>query len=79
MNWKKAGRRVNGGLAIYYGMGAAIGAIAMFVTLLVWIIKAVMGKIEFEWSIPVLASIFILVMGVVAYLLLKVGYDEIEQ
>ncbi|MCW5909687.1 MAG: hypothetical protein KIT62_01375 [Cyclobacteriaceae bacterium] len=71
-------RKINGGFAIYYGMGAAMGAVASFIALIVWIVKVAMGKTGFDWGVPVAMLLFTLVSGFVAYLLLKTGYEEIE-
>jgi hypothetical protein len=36
------------------------------------------GTEQFRWVVPVLLIIFIAISGFVSYLLLRVGYEEIE-
>lgn len=71
-------RRINGGLAIYYGMGAMLGAVGSVLGLLVWGVKVFMSTKEFHWDVPVAVLIFGALAGFVGYLLLRVGYEEIE-
>ncbi|TXH30252.1 MAG: hypothetical protein E6Q96_01990 [Cyclobacteriaceae bacterium] len=75
---KKVQKRVNGGLAIYYGMGTALGVVAGFIGFIVWIIKVVLGKVEFSWGAAIIIPVILIAMGAMAYSLLRVGYEELE-
>jgi predicted RND superfamily exporter protein len=75
---KKLQRRINGGLAIYYGMGAAITTVMGLVGFIVWIVKVVLGKVEFNWAAAILIPLLILGIGLFAYAMLRVGYEELE-
>jgi hypothetical protein len=75
---KKVQRRVNGGLAIYYGMGAGGLAVVSLVAFIVWIVKVFLGKTEFSWGAVILIPILIFGFGFMAYALLRVGYEELE-
>ncbi|HCZ35776.1 MAG TPA: hypothetical protein DHV26_07595 [Cytophagales bacterium] len=75
---KKVQKRVNGGLAIYYGMGAGALSVASLVALIVWIVKVFLGKTEFSWGAVILLPIVIFGFGFMAYALLRVGYEELE-
>lgn len=75
---KKVQKRVNGGLAIYYGMGAGALTIGSLVAFIVWIVKVFLGKTEFSWGAVILIPILIFGFGFMAYALLRVGYEELE-
>lgn len=74
----KAEKRINGGLAIYYGMGSALTSAGAVVALIVWGVKIYLGTESFRWEVPIGLLIFAALAGFVGYLLLRVGYDEIE-
>lgn len=71
-------KRVSGGLAIYYGMGAILASIGSAIGLIVWIVKVFRGTETFQWVVPIAILVFAAIAGFVGYLLLKVGYEEIE-
>lgn len=71
----KTRKRINGGFAIYYGMGSMLSAIA---TMIVTLFKIWSGKAEFNWAVLIILLVFAAVSGFVGYLLLRVGYEEIE-
>ena len=75
---RKVQKRVNGGFAIYYGMGSSLLSISTLVGLFVWIYKVIAGKTDFSWGVPIMLVIVMAVAGFVGYLLLRVGYEEIE-
>ena len=65
-------------MAIYYGMGAAMLTIMSLVAFIVWIVKMFLGKTEFSWLGVILAPLMIFGVGFMAYALLRVGYEELE-
>jgi phage shock protein PspC (stress-responsive transcriptional regulator) len=75
---KKIKKRFNGGFAIYYGMGSALTAIGTVVTLISRLYQIWSGKAELNWAVIILLLVFASISGFVAYLLLRVGYEEIE-
>jgi hypothetical protein len=74
----KIQRRVNGGLAIYYGIGSMLTAIGSVIALIVRLFKIWSGTAELSWAILILLLVFAAITGFVGYLLLRVGYEEIE-
>lgn len=74
----KLEKRISGGFAIYYGVGSLLASISAFIGLIVWGFKVMAGTEQFRWVVPVLLTIFIAISGFVSYLLLRVGYEEIE-
>lgn len=77
-NSRKIQKRVNGGLAIYYGMGSILTAIGSVIALFVRLFKVWNGTAEFSWSLLIILLVFTAIVGFVGYLLLRVGYEEIE-
>lgn len=75
---KKIAKRFNGGFAIYYGMGSALTALATVVTLISRLYQIWSGKAELNWTVLILLLVFATASGFVGYLLLRVGYEEIE-
>jgi hypothetical protein len=78
-NFNKIARRINGSFAIYYGVSAAIASIGILIGFFRLLFNYLNG--HEEWNIIIL--IFILAMaalfGFFAWLLLRIGYDEIEK
>lgn len=75
---RKFQKRVNGGFAIYYGMSSALLSVGSLIGLFVWTYKVIAGKTDFSWAIPIMLVTVIGAAGFVGYLLLRVGYEEIE-
>jgi hypothetical protein len=75
---KKLHKRVNGGLAIYFGIGSLLGAVMFFILLLVTAYKAIFMGNMVSWDIFLLIIVGTLISGGMAYALLRVGYNEIE-
>ena len=76
---KKTINRVNGGIAIYYGIGSAIAAIAVAVGIGIWMFKVFSDSGNFSWGVLALLVILTVIMGIVGYILLRVGYGQIEK
>jgi hypothetical protein len=76
---KKTINRVNGGIAIYYGIGSIIGAIAGVVGLGVWLFKVFTDQINFSWGTLATITIITAALGVIGYSIVRVGYEEIEE
>lgn len=75
---RKVEKRVNGGFAIFYGMSSAFASLGSIISIFVWSYKVWVGKTEFTWVSPIAVILFAAFTGFVAYLLLRVGYEEIE-
>lgn len=76
---KKALRKVNGGITIYYGISAAIGAVFGLVGTGIWLFKVFNDQMGFSWGTLVGLIIATGVMAVMGYSILRVGYEEIEK
>ncbi|NJN42600.1 MAG: hypothetical protein HC811_10595 [Flammeovirgaceae bacterium] len=76
---RKLGRKINGGFAIYYGMGSALVSIMCVVATVVWIYKGVTGDPQFSWSGLAIFLVVGIVMGLIGFSLLRVGSEEIEK
>ena len=72
-------RKINGGIAIYYGIGAVVGAIAGVIGIGIWLFKVFAHQTNFSWGILATLAIISVVLGVVGYSILRVGYEEIEE
>lgn len=75
---KKLKKRVNGGLAIYFGIGSLFGAVICLVGFFVLVYQAIFLENNITWDIFLIPIIGLIVSGLTAYALLRVGYDEIE-
>jgi type III secretory pathway component EscS len=75
---KRIAKRFNGGFAIYYGMGSALTAIGALVALIGRVYQIWNGKVELDWTVLIVLLVFAVISGFVGYLLLRVGYEEIE-
>lgn len=75
---KKITKRVDGGMAIYYGIGSIIVAAGSFIAMIVWLFKSFSADEDFSWTTFIFFLILSAVMGVVGYSLLRIGYEEME-
>ena len=71
--------RVNGGIAIYYGIGCAIVAAMSVITLGVWVFQVLTQKADFSWGFLGGLVFMTLLTGGLAFAILRVGYEEIER
>ena len=76
---KKTLKKINGGISIYYGISAAIGALFGLIGTGTWLFKVFADQTDFSWG--TLAGLIITtgVMAVMGYCILRVGYEEIEK
>lgn len=72
-------RKVNGGIAIYYGIGTVVAAIAGLIGTGIWLYNVSSGQTPFSWGILALLTILTVVLGIIGYSILRVGYEEIEK
>lgn len=75
---KRLKKRVNGGLAIYFGIGSAFAALMSLIVMLVQAYKIIFLEADTSWEAFLLLIILLIVSGGMAYVLLRVGYEEIE-
>lgn len=75
---KKLQKRVNGGLAIYFGIGSLICTVMLSIVLLIMAYKTIFLGDNFTWGIFLFMVIALLASGGMAYALLRIGYEEIE-
>jgi hypothetical protein len=76
---KKLGHKINGGLAIYYGIGFAVLSITGLILLAGSLIRSIIGGTSFSLWGTVGFAVFSAVMGLIAYAILRVGYEEMEK
>jgi predicted tellurium resistance membrane protein TerC len=76
---KKVIRRINGSIAIYYGIGCAVTAIVGAIFTGAWLFKAFTNETEFSGWTLVGICISITVLGAMGYVLLRIGYEEMEK
>ncbi|HMQ00939.1 MAG TPA: hypothetical protein PKC24_14260 [Cyclobacteriaceae bacterium] len=72
-------KRVNGGFAIYYGISIVIGAIAVLFGIGVWLYKVFINETEFSWGTLIALLVLSGVVGIIGYIILRVGYEQIEE
>jgi F0F1-type ATP synthase assembly protein I len=79
MDLKKISSRINGSFAIYYGVSALIATVGILIGFFRLLYKYMNG-IE-PWSIIILTLLLGIaaVFGFVAWLLLRIGYNEFEK
>jgi hypothetical protein len=75
---KKTIRRVNGGIAIYYGVGSAITALMAAIATIVWLFKVFTDQAIFAWGILVGLIFITVAMAAIAYAILRVGFEQVE-
>ncbi len=71
--------KVNGGLAFYFGIGSIIGAIIGLVAIVIDLYLVFTGQSEFVWWVFVFFVFMVIIMGLISYVLLRVGYEEFEK
>lgn len=76
---RKTINKVNGGIAIYYGIGSIVGAIAGIISICVWLFQVFTDSREFEWGTLVALTIITAVLGLIGYAITRVGYEQIEK
>jgi hypothetical protein len=76
---KKTSRRVNGGIAIYYGISSIIGAIGGLIGIGIWLFKVFTNQTDFSWGILLGLIIITGILGAIGYPIFRVGYEEIEK
>ncbi len=75
---KRTTRKVNGGIAIYYGFTCAVAAIATAIGTGNWLYKVLTDEKIFSWSTLTGLIILTAVLAAMGYVILRVGYEEIE-
>ena len=76
---KKTINRINGGIAIYYGISAVIGAIIGLISICAWLFKIIINQAEFTWTVFTILILITAVSGMIGYIILRVGYEDIEK
>jgi hypothetical protein len=71
-------KRVNGGIAIYFGIGSLITTVMCLVALLVMAYKTLFQGAENTWGVFAMIIFLMALSGAMSYALLRVGYEEIE-
>lgn len=76
---KKTVNKVNGGIAIYYGISCVLGAISGTVGIGMWSFKVLTNQTNFSWGILVGLIIVTGVLGAIGYSILRVSYEDVEK
>lgn len=71
-------KKVNGGIAIFYGIGAVIAAIFCLIATGSWLYQVFSDQTEFSWGILTGLIVLTVVMGLIAYSILRVGHEELD-
>lgn len=75
---RKLGKKINGNLAIYYGIGSSLTAVGALVGTIVMLIKKLIGSTDLTWWALLMMLIIGIVLGFIGYSLLRVGNEELE-
>ncbi len=76
---KKLINRINGGMAIYYGIGCVIAAIGGVIAMGIVSFRALTGSGVFSWGAFGMMTALTAIVGLIGYVLLRVGYEEVEK
>lgn len=72
-------KKVNGGIAIYYGIGAILGAIVVLIGFGNWLYMVFSDQTDFSWGILIGLATMTVVLGFIGSAILRVGYEELEE
>lgn len=78
MKKKKFEKCVTGGLSVYYGIGMLLTGIAATIGAIVMAVKIISGIADNSWGTVAGLGVIGLVVGITGYLLLRSGYEQIE-
>lgn len=78
MTKQKFEKRITGGMSVYYGMGMLALGLAATIGAIVLAVKFFAGTTEHSWETPVGLGAIGLVTGTFGYLLLRSGYEQLE-
>lgn len=76
---RKTIKRINGGIAIYYAIGFFIAACGGIVGIGISLFELVVDPVNFQWWLLLMMIVIAAVMGLIGYILLRVGYEQIEE
>lgn len=71
--------KINGGIALWYGIGGLLCAIGGIVGLGIFFYDYLTTDKPFIWWALALWLTLIIVPGTIAYVLLRIGYEQIEE
>ena len=75
---QKTIKMINGGFAIYVGIGSLITAIGGLVGLAIWLYEVITEESEFKWLGFTLLISITTITGLIAYVLLRVAKEEFD-
>ncbi len=75
---KKYSKRINGGLAIYFGFGSFITGILSILAIFILLYKNWAEEADYGWGTFVGMIVIGVIMLLFGYALLRTGYEEIE-
>ncbi|MCK6616923.1 MAG: hypothetical protein L6Q51_04700 [Cyclobacteriaceae bacterium] len=78
MTKQKFEKRVTGGMSVYYGMGMLLVGVVATIGAMVIAVKIFIGSSEYGWGTTAGIGAIGLVMGTLGYLLLRSGYEQLE-
>lgn len=76
---RKTSKRINGGLAIYFGFGSFITGILSILAIFISLYKNWAGEADYGWGTFVGMLVIGVVMLLFGYALLRTGYEGIEE
>ncbi len=75
----KAEKRINGGLAIYYGIGGLVTGAGILIYFFTWLYEVFFGDREFSLGACLGLLIVSMIFLAIGYSILRVGYEELEE
>ena len=71
-------KKANGGIAFYFGISFLLSSIGGVILLGIDLFKRITEHTPTPWSITLFFIFLTIVFGAVAYVLLRIGYEEID-
>ncbi len=74
----KSQRAIRNRISIVYGINALVAFVITLAGFLSWLCKCFIGLADFSWQAAVAIAIGLLVLGAVAYAILSVVWEELD-
>ncbi|MEM6525889.1 MAG: hypothetical protein AAF693_18965 [Bacteroidota bacterium] len=71
--------KFNGAIALYFGFGSGLSALAGLIGTIVWLFKVFTNQSAFSWGIFFGITLLTTVLGFASYTLFRIGYSEVEK
>lgn len=71
--------KISGGLAIFYGVSFVIIPLTLAGVLVYWLYQVYTGQADFAWGKLAALLLIGIVPGLLGYVLIRVGHEQIEE